>query len=76
MEHHTEAHGQRYAADPSKAKSVGGLVKAGTKKISEWAKNNGHEEAANQIVADRFDGHSAMRINARNIPPSRRKRRH
>lgn len=75
MEHHTEAHGQRYAADASKGKSLGGLVKAGSKKISEWAKTNGHEEAAKQIVADQLDGKSAMRINARNIPP-RKIRRH
>lgn len=68
MKHHTDAHGQRYQADMSKASSLPGLVKSGAARIAKWAMDNNYTEAAESILADRLDGKSAKRASARNIP--------
>lgn len=68
VEHHTGAHGQRYKADTSKARTVDGLVEDGAKRIARWAELNGAEQAARDIAGDSFDGWTAKKDQARIIP--------
>lgn len=67
VEHHIGAHGQRYIADQTKARSLKSLVKNGAARIASWAMTHGHDNAAAQILHDRLDGRSAKKAAARMI---------